>query len=162
MKIVEEKISHGKKTIAYQMLDNGTCYHQETDETVVRVLERARANGSRVRIFYGDAKTGKCWNDENDVTGTIGRSTGTIQIPLLIPNRRSMGGGGILDHCIVRIFLGHVEHYRHPKYKEPKVEIKQRVYFELYLDGNIHAGMLKTADQAQRLADFMTGKRLCK
>lgn len=37
--------------------------------------------------------------------GTVGRSTGKVKIPLLVHNSRSMGGGGILTHCIIGIRL---------------------------------------------------------
>jgi len=92
---------------------NGTTYHDETPSKVIDILEAARLNHVddqygrplrghlRLRLHYGDVKTGRPWGDSE--TGQIGRSTGTSKIPLLIKTRRSMGGGGILDHCIVKI-----------------------------------------------------------
>jgi len=87
----------------YKVSESGTYYHIETKDAVINALEKARANRTRVRLFWGDVETGKCWNDIYDITGTIGRSTGTVKIPLLIHNSRSMGGGGILTHCILKI-----------------------------------------------------------
>lgn len=43
------------------------------------------------------------WNEQFDVTGYVGRSTGPIKVPLLIHNRRSLGGPAILDHCIIGV-----------------------------------------------------------
>ena len=82
---------------------NGTSYHSETAEKVINVLENVRMSKTRITLDYGDVKTGVSWGEVYDISGTIGRSTGTIKIPLLIHNKRSYGGGGILDHCIIGI-----------------------------------------------------------
>ena len=82
---------------------NGTSYHIETPDRVIDVLERVKANGTRIVIDYGDVKTGASWGEVHDVTGTIGRSTGFVKIPILLHNSRSTGGLGILDHCILGI-----------------------------------------------------------
>jgi hypothetical protein len=98
------------------MSNNPTHYHEETPERVKALIERLIHSGERVRLFYGDQNTGRYWGDEYDVTGTIGRSGGTQPIPILLANSRSHGGGGILDHCIVRMLVNGVEVYRHPNY----------------------------------------------
>src|SRR5258705_2175792 len=82
---------------------NGTYYDERTSDNVIASLECARNNGTRIILEYGDTQTGQGWGDMYDITGTIGRSTGPIKIPLLIHNRQSMGGPAILDHCIVSI-----------------------------------------------------------
>lgn len=118
---------------------NGTTYKDETPDEVIRVLENARIRGTRIRIHYGytqhhhrralDQKPmpeGRDWHEENDVQGTIGRSTGTVKIPLMIANRRSSGGSGILDNCIVRIRTtgkNGKDLYRHPNYATGEVKI---------------------------------------
>lgn len=108
------------------MIVNGTTYHSNTPRKVIGILERARANGDRIRVHYGDTGTGQDWGDVYDVTGTIGRSTGPIKIPLMIANSRSTGGPGILDHCIVRIRWANRAQggdlYRHPTYTPPPRE----------------------------------------
>lgn len=98
---------------------NGTYYHPDTNNEMVILLERLRLAGARVRFHWGDAETGLDWGDIYDVAGTIGRSMGPIKIPILIHSRRSMGGGPLLDHCIVRIAYtkkrgGKI--YEHPQY----------------------------------------------
>ena len=100
-------------------VSNGTWYNIETEDKIVSILENIRISGKRVRFHWGNAKTGEDWGDVYDVAGTIGRSTGEIKIPLLINNKRSMGGGGILTHCIVKITTtSNVKKviYQHPKY----------------------------------------------
>lgn len=82
---------------------NGTTYHDETPETLINVLETCRNHRIRVVLDYGDTETGKSWGDIYDVTGYIGRSTGTKKIPILVFNSRSLGGGAILDHCILSV-----------------------------------------------------------
>lgn len=57
----------------------------------------------RIRIWYGDTETGRSWNDEYDIIGTIGRSNGAIKIPILLNNSRSRRGTGLLDFNIIRI-----------------------------------------------------------
>jgi hypothetical protein len=99
---------------------NGTFYHADTSKDIINYLEVIKAKGFRVRFHWGDTKTGKDWGDTYDVCGTIGRSTGTIKIPLLINNARSMGGGALLDDCIVKITYANKKEggvlYQHPKY----------------------------------------------
>ena len=85
-----------------EVVVNGTTYKAATPQAVVRILEESRLSKKRLRIFYGDVKTGKDWGDP-PMRGHVGRSTGSSKIPLLIRTRRSTGGEGILDHCIIRI-----------------------------------------------------------
>jgi hypothetical protein len=58
---------------------------------------------SRIIVDYGDIKTGKSWGETYDVSGYVGRSTGSIKVPLLVHNSRSLGGGAMLDHCILTV-----------------------------------------------------------
>lgn len=82
---------------------NGTSYSKDTSDKVIEVLERARANRTRITLDYGDVVTGKSWEECYDITGYVGRSTGSIKIPILVFNTRSMGGGSILDNRIIKI-----------------------------------------------------------
>lgn len=82
---------------------NGTSYHEETPQKLVEVLEMLRTNRTRITLDYGDTKTGKSWGEVYDISGIIGRSTGTNKIPLLINNARSLGGGALLYNCILSI-----------------------------------------------------------
>ena len=83
---------------------NGTSYAAETSDRLIALLERLRAARTRVVFVYGDPKTGIAWGpDATPDRGRIGRSTGSEKIPLLIRTSRSLGGEGLLDHCIVEI-----------------------------------------------------------
>lgn len=94
-------IKYGTRSVTYDISSEGTAFHDETPQAVRVILESARKTGRRLRIEYGDQKSGRLWGDS--YRGRIGRSTGEIQVPLLILTKRSMGGEAILDHCIVRI-----------------------------------------------------------
>ena len=97
---------------------NGTCYHANTPMELILLLERIRICQTRVRFHWGDIETGRDWKDELDCKGRLGRSTGSVKIPILLYNSRSIGGGAILDHCIVKITeaKGGRVLYQHPKY----------------------------------------------
>ncbi len=95
----KEKLSNGN-TINYKEY-NGTFYHKNTSNKVVSILDNARESHTRLKIYYGDVKTGRLWGDISNCY--IGRSGGKIKIPLEIYNNRSFGGGALLDDCIVKI-----------------------------------------------------------
>lgn len=82
---------------------NGTSYDNRTPMSLILILEEIRSRGTRIRLMYGDVITGKMWDEGIQERGTIGRSTGSVKIPLLIKTSRSFGGGGILDHCILQV-----------------------------------------------------------
>ncbi len=107
---------------------DGTFYHEQTDEKVVQVLNRfMHDRDTRLRFCFGDADSGKDWEEEMDTVGYIGRSIGDVKIPILLYNKRSSGGGAMLDHCIVKIEYANKKKggvlYQHPLYyKELKEE----------------------------------------
>ena len=82
---------------------NGTSYHAETSDKVIEILENCRRNQTRIILDYGNVETGISWGETYDITGTLGRSMGPIQVPILLYNRKSIGGVAILDHCIIGI-----------------------------------------------------------
>lgn len=141
---------------------NGTSYHIETPAAVVEWLERARLNRIRLHVSYGDAVTGKDWLEEFDITGYVGRSMGPVKVPLLIANRRSTGGGAMLDHCIVRIreSAGGRILYQHPAYHFGTLAIRQKaepvtlpdgrtLNIDVVRDGELHAAF-ESMDKARR------------
>ena len=81
---------------------NGTSYKDETPDGLIEVLEMSQRTGTRLRLEYGDPATGRLWGDD-PLTCRIGKSTGSVKIPLAIRNKRSMGGETVLDHCVVRV-----------------------------------------------------------
>lgn len=117
----EQQTLPNGNVIQYKVV-NGTMYHEETPDIVVRIIENARITRARLRFAFGDTVTGKDWDERFDICGMIGRSTGEIKIPLLIARINSYGGGDLMDHCIVRIERKYrnekkyTEVYKHEKY----------------------------------------------
>jgi len=158
-----EKLSNGN-TIEYKII-NGTAYHNSTPQEVINILENARLTKKRIRLFYGDSTTGKCWNEEHDIIGYIGRSTGNIKIPLLINNSRSFGGGALLDHCIIKITVDKVTKYKHNSFNTGNFEIKEATtdllskgYNTMVYCNSENVANFKTKDKANRYIKFMTGE----
>ena len=114
---------------------NDTYYSIDTPNDMVILLERLRNNEQRVTVRFGDRKTGRDWGETHDVEGYIGRSGGKVKIPLLISNRASMGGGGLLDAHLDKVSTskGKKTLYKHKKYhvpKELKKEAKDYVWLQ--------------------------------
>jgi hypothetical protein len=110
-KNVSYKHAHGENRYkVYQ----GTAYHEDTPDDVVLLLESLRKSKARIVLDYGNTETGESWGEKYDISGSIGRSNGKIKVPLLIHNIRSMGGGSVLDHCIIGIYTskGKIPLYR--------------------------------------------------
>lgn len=168
-----QTLSNGN-TIEYKEI-NGTAYHASTPDEVVTILENARRYGWRLRLWFGDVETGKAWDEEYDVLGTIGRSTGNIKIPLLIANKRSSGGGAILDHCLVKIQM--VQGTKRVLYKHPTFHTSDFTISELtgeescgevnlkaegYTHHTANGANFKSFTSAERYAKFMIGARMSK
>ena len=144
---------------------DGTHYHKETDQKIIDRLESSRRTKSRIRLFLGDVATGVAWEEENDVTGHVGRSTGTCKIPLLIHNSRSMGGGGILDHCVVGILSTSGWEYQHPyldlgHWEDRPSEMTG--YDAEVLHNDVVCARFKTRQSALNYSAFMQGERMAK
>lgn len=147
---------------------NGYWFNPETNIEVMKVISGLNCYNrqQRVRVFLGDTKTGKSWNEENYVCGYIGRSTGSKKIPLLIHNANSLGGGGILTHCVIAIYTtsGNCL-YKHPNFDFGLWEIGNELLEEytqaVYCNKELIA-RFKTYKQAKNYVDFMTAKRFCK
>lgn len=149
-----------------------TYYSPETHPDVRRALENARGTGNRVRIWYGDSKTGKAWDEEHDVVGRIGRSTGSKKIPLILHSERSSGGPSVLDSSIVRI--DNIERkstvYKHPSFDAGKWEVRPETDPKHISAGYTHQslkdgqliGRHKSESAAKNYTGFMTGERYSK
>lgn len=157
MEIIKEKLSNGNE-ITYKIV-NGTAYHIETPDNLVITLESLRVQRIRIKLYYGDPKTGKCWNDEHYTMGYISRSTGTIKIPLLIANSRSHGGGGLLDHCIIKIRESKGKHVRYqlPNFQQSKFEIVPSDLPEYTHNVNIN-DTLYSRHKSERSAQLLINK----
>jgi hypothetical protein len=146
-------------------IENGTSFDLRTPDEVVRVLENARLNRTRLHISLGETEgpnQGRDWLEEFQTFGFVGRSTGPVKVLLLVANRRSLGGGAILDHCVVRIRTssGGRVLYQHPKYHHGNLEIRRKtsavvlpdgrsLTVDVLRDGELHASF-ETVEKARR------------
>ncbi len=79
------------------MIKNGTTYPDSAPESLVQALEHyrtmERGPGSRLLFVFA-------WGEQR---GYVGRSTGPNCVPLLIHNRRSLGGEPINVESILEV-----------------------------------------------------------
>jgi len=168
--LVEEKLSNGN-TIYY--VEKGGMYfsvgiflkeknklevYNNVDETLMTILLNACVYHFRIRIWYGDAETGRSWNDEYDVAGRIGRTTGNITIPILINNKRSWGGVSVLIGSIIRIDA--IKEKR-TLWKVPNFHVEDMKVCEVSGDENYKYHVLKLSENSGKWevqASFKTEK----
>lgn len=189
--IKEKTIGNGN--IDYVVELNGTSYsvgmklkdgtieeYKQIDDRLLNLLEYLRNSEDRVRIWYGDRETGRAWNEEYYIMGTIGRSRGTDwKIPILVNNSRSWGGGGLLLSSLIRIDSTkehrtlwkvnnfHVEKMEVVKVTEPRYSGDTMEYSYSVIqhkdDGTkSNVANFKTEEQAKRWIQFMNGERYSK
>lgn len=181
MTIIAGSIESGDVTLRYNegnMYQNDVRYirhgemffKEDTPFSVVDVLKRAKYQGFRIRLFYGDRKTGRSWLDEHDIIGTVGSSMGPLKVPLLIQRAYSLGGGAILDNCIVRIqSMSGGDLYRHPTFYVPSMRVVRRqeplvqrrgmpLTHEVWVDEEAR-GAFASEIRAKHWIEFMNGER---
>jgi hypothetical protein len=145
--------------IQYAQVSSGTCFHRETPDKLIHLLEKLRREQIEVRVFYGDTQTGQSWLDEQDVIGRIGRSTGTLKIPLLVA-AGEMSGGGLLDHCMIRMDSRQGTLYRHPKFRVGDMTLTpsgpKKWPWQVLVDGKLHASFQNNA-KAIHWMNFIQG-----
>lgn len=145
----------------------GTWYKAATPTKVKTILEQYRKSGETLRVFYGDKVTGRDWMEENDTIGTIGRSTGILKIPLIVP-LNDFGGPSLLDDCVVRIIdvASNKEIYRQPNYHQEAMVIVPTEKADLIVGEDLPFGVdigeslharFNTYNEAAAWISFMSG-----
>jgi hypothetical protein len=116
-----------RKEYAESPLSEKTWFDPNTPSPVRKALEHCRGRKLPVRIWLGDQKTGRSWLEEHDVCGHIGRSTGPMKVPLLVPEGED-GGGAILTNHVVRIDCTGTGKtlWKHKNFHLPLMTIKYR------------------------------------
>lgn len=189
--IEEKAIGNGNTDYVVEL--NGTYYsvgmklkdgtieeYKQIDDKLLNLLEYLRNSKDRVRIWYGDRETGRAWNEEYDIMGTVGRSCGTSwKIPILMNNSRSYAGGVILLSSLIRIdsikdhrTLWKVDNFHvekmevvkvtDPRYSGDTMEYPYSVIQHKDDGTTSNVANFKEERQAQRWVDFMEGKRYSK
>lgn len=175
-KIETVNVTDGTKSTDY-LKYKGVYYSEGTPDDVIYSLQRAREDHSRIRIWLGYLTDGLAWNEENDVIGYVGTTTGRIKSPILVYKQTSYGGGLISTNHILRIdeifyktTLYQAKNFHTDKFyirETPKDDAFYDVNyaFQLYTKLNdtlvVHA-QGKTQDKMEKLRDFLTGNRYSK
>ena len=117
---------HGQAVQAWARseLSRRTYFDPGTSLELAKVLEACRKSNRKVRLVLGDTGTGQSWLDEYDVVGTIGRSGGSLKVPLLIEDDES-GGGAISTACVLAVIAWESGRwlFRHTAYKHPDLDV---------------------------------------
>jgi hypothetical protein len=97
---------------------NGTSYSIDTPDEIIYILENAKENNIRIRVFYGDVETGQFDGDNHYNDGYVSRSTGKVKVPLISYHSRSLNAPLLCDDCIVKIVRTKDKGllYQHPNY----------------------------------------------
>ena len=145
-------------------LTRQTYFDPGTDPKAAAVLESRRQTGGKVRLVLGDTGTGEPWLNEYDVVGKIGRSGGSLKVPLLVEEGES-GGGAILTACMLNIidWKSGRTLYRHPAYREPELslqpsDIPERPWAVIHLNEVI--AQFKDMGKACAYIAFMRGETI--
>lgn len=140
---------------------SGTSFYETTPKAVIDIIDAELRTGRKLKFYYGDSQTGRDWMEEYDTVGTLGRSGGgKYNVPLLIKTRRSSGGGALMTDAIVKIKDAKtgVVLYQHPKYHQPKMEIKAQPEETEYPFATYHDGKLHSQHRTERSAKLLITK----
>ncbi len=77
--------------------------YTQVDNCLMAVLSGGYKYKRRLRVWYGDRKTGESWFEDFETTGYIGRSRGDFKVPLIISNSRSWCGGALSVGSVIRV-----------------------------------------------------------
>ena len=164
---------------------NGTCFtssfydkgEQRTENSynpgLWNILERCRKEHTRCRIWYGNTETGLSWNEEYEVIGYISRSSGSIKIPILLYNKRSVCGSPILDRRIVRIddIKSKTTLYKNDNFhtsefsifcRKEGTEYERKYPYCVTSDGVMTLASFSSYKKAMKYIQFLRGERYAK
>ncbi len=177
MTLVAGSIESGDVTYEYvkghpvrYIQDGDMFFRSGTVDSVIDVLKRAKYQGFRIRLFYGDTKSGESWMEESYTMGSVGSSMGPLKVPLLIQRSYSMGGDAIRADSIVRIqSMSGKDLYRHPTFYVPEMTVVKRkeplqqrrgspLTHEVWVNEEAH-GAFSCENAAKQWIAFMKGER---
>jgi hypothetical protein len=86
------------------LIDNFVFSNETPVNTANKLIELIKTK-ERIILDYGDIKAKKSWDEQYDISGRVGYSSGSygFKYLLLIHNSRSLGGGLILTDCVLTI-----------------------------------------------------------
>lgn len=81
----------------------GVYFRIGTPEKLCDILLKLKESRTRLIFDFGNIETGESWGEVYDISGYIGKSTGTKPILLLVHNSRSHGGGELSTNRVLSI-----------------------------------------------------------
>ncbi len=141
---------------------NETWHDPDASPEVCKVIDRCIKNSTYVRLFYGDTESGRDWGEENNVIGTVSRTTGPLKTPILMPKGENFGDI-IPEQCIVKIVDADTRRtlWAHERYKAPVFSIREdgtpKFPFAVTMNGEAAANFTSFAKAAAWVA-FMAGE----
>jgi hypothetical protein len=132
-------------------------------EKIENVLDMLLHSKENVRVFFGD-ENGQVWDEEHNVFGRVGKSTGTTKIWLLC-HPKSRGGVGLSTKTILGIKTKTRWLYRHPNIDFGQWSVAytgdECPSWEVRKNKEVHC-RFPHEKSANRYVEFMTGKRMVK
>lgn len=115
----------------YKVFRDHYYFPASTPDAVIAAIMNAYEQKARIRIFHGSTdpqnpKYGQVWTEVYDVMGYVGFTSGAIHSPILLPNKRSIGGGLIMLDSVLRI-VGTTNctlYYEHQSIRFPTLLVK--------------------------------------
>lgn len=107
-----------------KMRPGDTWYDPRTPHAARHALESARATRRKIRLHYGDPRTGLDRLAVQDVLGFVGSAGWQLPHPILLAERHMHLGTRICELEVVRVVDvdGMVATYQHDSYRLPKLD----------------------------------------
>ena len=161
------------KTISYYVEKNGMCFNvgnfigkenklkvfDSVNTSLMNVLLKARDEHFRIRIWYGDSKTGKSRNTQYNVVGRVGCTDGKIKLPTLIKTSRSQEGSTFFVDSVIRI--DDIKTKR-TLWQVPNFHVEDMKVYEIFGYGDYKYQVAKLSEDSGKwevLASFKTEKQ---
>ena len=138
--------------------------YTQVDNCLMTTLSECYRQKRRIRVWYGDRKTGESWFEGFETTGCIVRSRrNSFNIPLILVNSRSWGGGALSIGSLIRVddIKARKTLWKVPNYYD-KLEL-------FHVKGNklpwqvcgrsTTLACFETEEKAKRWIDFQQGRR---
>lgn len=122
----------------YQVI-NGLRFSEGASPQVIKAVQKCMEQDIRVKIDFGDTKTGEPFNQAFESFGYIkAKADGDFMYPILVNDRKSMEGEPLRDDSIIKIEGSNSAEggliYQHPNYhkRHKKTSKREENSFRVY------------------------------
>lgn len=149
---------------------NEALYASNTPPRLVKLLERLRRSGRRVRIFYGDRETGLDVLKDKNTIGIISTTSSSEGRLILKYRKNSLKGIELQEDQIVKITLDGNPVFVHPNYHQPMFNVydsyaQESSKHSSFVVETLYNGVIETRTtkntrkEAENYVDFLKGIR---